>query len=128
VRGRRGGALLLSLASAACYHAVVTTGRAPGDRVIARRSASAFILGIIPPEVINAGPECPGGVATVETRHSFVNVLLGFATLGVYTPVTIVVTCAGTGAGAAPPPTPPPATPPPATPPPPPPPPSSPQP
>jgi hypothetical protein len=104
--------LLLSLASVGCYHAVVTTGRAPGDRVIARRSASAFLLGIIPPEVIDAGPECPGGVATVETRHSFVNVLLGFATVGVYTPVTIVVTCAGTGAGAAPPPTPPPTAPP----------------
>jgi hypothetical protein len=102
VRGRRGGVLVLALASAACYHAVVTTGRPPGDRVIARRSASAFLFGLVPPEVIDAGIDCPGGVATVETRHSFVNAVIGIATIGVYTPMTIVVTCAGTGAGAVP--------------------------
>ncbi len=37
---------------------------------------------------------CPAGAARVETRLSFTNQLVSFFTLGIYTPMEIVVTCA----------------------------------
>jgi hypothetical protein len=36
-------------------------------------------------------------VAKVETRHSFLNQLVGILTLGIYTPMHIKVTCAAGG-------------------------------
>lgn len=40
---------------------------------------------------------CPTGVAKVETQLSFVNMLVGFLTLSIYTPMDIRVTCAEGG-------------------------------
>ena len=37
------------------------------------------------------------GVAKVETVHSFVNQLVGAITFGIFTPMSIKVTCAGRG-------------------------------
>jgi hypothetical protein len=80
-----------------CFHAIVTTGRPAGPEVIQRPWASAFLFGLVPPEIINGAKECPAGVASIETQHSFLNSLVGIATVGIYTPMTITVTCAGPG-------------------------------
>ena len=40
---------------------------------------------------------CPNGVARVETQLSFVNQLVSFLTLGIFTPMSIKVTCAAGG-------------------------------
>jgi hypothetical protein len=89
---------MLVLVQAACFHARVTTGRPPGPDVIYRPWASAFLFGLVPPEILDGSTLCPAaGVATVETSHSFLNSLVGIATVGIYTPMTITVTCAGPG-------------------------------
>jgi hypothetical protein len=85
------------LVTAACFHAVVTTGRPAGPEVIVRPWASSFLFGLVPPEITDAGAHCPGGVARVETQHSFLNTLVSIATVGIYTPMTISATCAGPG-------------------------------
>ena len=91
-------AAMLVLVQVACFHARVTTGRPPGPDVIYRPWASAFLFGLVPPEILDGSTLCPAaGVATVETSHSFLNWLVGVGTVGIYTPMTITVTCAGPG-------------------------------
>ncbi len=80
-----------------CYHANVTTGLEPSAQVYEQTFASAWIFGLVPPNVVRAQDECSNGVARVETRLSFVNMLVGNITFGIYTPMHIKVTCAAGG-------------------------------
>jgi hypothetical protein len=84
---------------AACYHATVETGLTPSTQVLEQTFASSWIYGLVPPKTVSTTSQCPGGVAKVETEHSFVNQLVGFLTLGIYTPMHIRVTCAQGNAG-----------------------------
>ena len=86
----------------ACYHATIETGRPAGDRVIHRPWVNSFIGGLVPPPVVQTAAECPNGVSRVETQHTILNQLVGFITFGIYTPMTITVTCASGGAAALP--------------------------
>lgn len=99
------GLLVLTL-TAACYHATVETGLPPGTQTIEKSFASGWIYGLIPPATVSTASRCPSGVARVETQHSFVNMLVGGITWGIYTPMNIKVTCAASradvGANAAP--------------------------
>jgi hypothetical protein len=91
--------------SLGCYHATVETGATPSPEVIDKSFASGWIYGLVPPSTISTAAKCPNGPAKVETKLSFVNQLVSFLTLGIYTPMQITVTCAAskvaeTGAGA----------------------------
>lgn len=105
---RRLAVIALSLAavtSTACYHAVIDTGRPATGQVINQPWAMSFVYGLIPPPEVNTASTCPGGVAKVETQHSFLNGLVAMLTFGLVTPIQITVTCAGgsaSTAGAAP--------------------------
>lgn len=79
---------------AGCYHATVETGAAPSTEVIEKKFASSWIYGLVPPSTVSTTDRCPNGPSKVETQHSFVNQLVGFLTLGIYTPIEIKVTCA----------------------------------
>ena len=46
--------------------------------------------------------KCPNGVSKVETQLSFVNQLVAWLTLDIYTPMSIKVTCATGGRAEAP--------------------------
>lgn len=90
---------------AGCYHATVETGATPSQQSIRKGFASGWIYGLVPPSTVATQEQCPSGVARVETRLSFVNQLVSFLTLGIYTPMQIDVTCAAAGSenvGAAP--------------------------
>jgi len=78
-----------------CYHATIVTGAKEGT-VIDKPWANSFIYGLVPPAVMDVASQCPGGVAKVETEHSFLNEVVGILTFGIYTPIHIKVTCAGT--------------------------------
>ena len=78
----------------ACYHATVETGATPSTVVIDKSFASSWIYGLVPPETVSTASKCPNGPAKIETQHTFVNQLVGFLTLGIYTPMQIKVTCA----------------------------------
>ena len=97
--------LAASFLSAACYHATIETGAAPSAVVVEKSFASGWIYGLVPPSTVETAGKCSGGVAKVETRLSFVNQLVSFLTFGIYTPMSIKVTCAAgaSGNGAAPP-------------------------
>lgn len=94
LRAPLAAALVLSMA---CWHAIITTGRAESSTVIEHQWASSFVYGLVPPDPVDVESQCKGGVAKVETQHSFLNGLVAFLTLSIYTPIDIKVTCAGAG-------------------------------
>ncbi len=77
-----------------CYAARVETGLKPSATVIKKTFASSWIYGLIPPKTVETAAKCLDGVAIVETQLSFVNQLVSLLTIGIYTPMQIVVTCA----------------------------------
>jgi hypothetical protein len=84
----------LSLFSlSACYHAAIETGLAPNADTIVVPWAHSFIYGLVPPATVSSAAKCKSGVAKVETQMSFLNGLVGAITWGIYTPLTITVTC-----------------------------------
>ena len=84
--------VLVSLAASGCFHATVETGLRPGTQTLTDKWADSWISGLVPPSAVETMERCPAGVARVETRLSFLNQLVGFFTLGIYTPMEIVVT------------------------------------
>lgn len=89
--------LVLTLILPACYHATIDTGLTPGPQTLENKWASGWIYGLVPPSTVETMERCPNGVARVETQLSFANQLVNFITLGIYTPMEIVVTCAAGG-------------------------------
>ncbi len=87
-----------AIALSGCYHATIETGLTPSTQVLEQSFASSWIYGLVPPKTVETASRCPDGVARVETQHTFVNQLVGFLTLGIYTPMHIRVTCAQAGA------------------------------
>jgi len=85
---------LLVLFSAGCYHARVETGRTAGTQHIDKGWAPGFFYGAVGPGTVDGKAGCSHGVSKVETKHSFLNMLVGGLTLGLYTPMTVDVTCA----------------------------------
>ena len=82
------------LTGCATYHAVVVTGIDPGPRKVEDKWADSYAGGLVPPDRVDAGTGCgEDGVAMVETRISFLNGLVSALTLGIYSPMEIVVTC-----------------------------------
>lgn len=80
----------------ASYHAVVKTGIDPGPRKVEDKWADSYIGGLVAPDHVEIGERCgEGGVAMVETKISFVNQLVSTLTLGIYSPMEIIVTCGG---------------------------------
>jgi hypothetical protein len=78
----------------ACYHQVIETGRTPGTTIIDKPWQMSFVYGLVPPPAIDVGTQCPGGIARVETQHTFINGLVAFFSAGIVTPLRATVTCA----------------------------------
>jgi hypothetical protein len=92
--------LALGMLLSGCYHQVIQTGRAPGTTVVKKPWTATWLWGLVPATPIDVTRDCPGGIATVETKQSFMNGLVGGLTLGIYTPREVTVTCAsGTARG-----------------------------
>jgi hypothetical protein len=82
------------LLSAGCYHASIESGMKPGNDKIEQEWASGWAWGLVGPQPIEAQSTCKSGLAKTETEHSFLNGLVGFLTLGIYTPMHLTATCA----------------------------------
>lgn len=83
--------------SAACYHAIIETGRTAGETNVTRHFQPSFIYGLVPPPPLNVTGQCPGGISRVETQHTFVEGLVAVITAGIFTPMTLSVTCSARG-------------------------------
>jgi hypothetical protein len=98
----RGGLTVIAgtLLMTGCFHQIVRTGAAPGNTVIERPWTATWVFGLVAADEIDAITLCPGGVSIIETQQSFLNGLVGVLTLGIFTPQTVTITCAGGGASA----------------------------
>jgi hypothetical protein len=95
VVGLRIGALtVLSVTGVGCYHATVITGLPPSNQTVENAWAPSWIAGLVPPKTVETAERCVDGVAKVETRLSFLNQVVSILTIGIYTPMSIKVTCA----------------------------------
>ncbi len=90
--------IALPLLLTGCYHAQVTTGLQASDQVYQEAWATSFIGGLVPPSIVNAEQHCTNGVARVETRLSFLNMIATIITFNLYSPMEITVTCASASA------------------------------
>jgi Bor protein len=93
----KAGLLCAAVLLTACYHATIDTGLAPSNQVIEKAWASGWVFGLVPPSTVETQSKCSSGVSKVETQLSFVNQLVAFLTLDIYTPMNIKVTCAQGG-------------------------------
>jgi hypothetical protein len=90
-------AALAVLASQACFHQVVQTGRPASSTVIDKPWVSMWLWGLVAAEPIESQPLCRSGVAVVTTEMSFANGLVSALTLGIYTPAHVQITCSSSG-------------------------------
>lgn len=84
-----------------CYHATIETGAKPSTATVEKKWASGWVFGLVPPKTLETQAKCGTGVSKVETRLSFLNMLVSALTLNIYTPMDIRVTCAEGAAGSA---------------------------
>ncbi len=92
-------ALLVSAAllSGACYKVTyVNPGTAPSG-VVQDTKGHFLIFGIVGTAEIHAEAMCPGGVHQVVSKESFIDLVLGAITIGIYTPRTYEIECAAGG-------------------------------
>ena len=82
------------IAITGCYTATIETGRPASNIKIEQNWALCFVYGLVPPKTVETAAKCPHGVAKVMTQISFLNGLVGRLTFGMFTPMTIQVTCA----------------------------------
>lgn len=85
---------LCFLLTGGCYYAVIETGRPASGTTIEREWASSFVGGLVPPRIRDVARRCPSGAARVEAQHTVLNLLATWATLGLYSPVSVTVSCA----------------------------------
>lgn len=101
VRRRLGApVVLLLLALIGCARVTVDTGAAPSDQVLERCCAAAFLGGLVPPKAVHTDVACPQGVARIETSRSFSNLIFTVLTVGLYSPMSLRITCAAAATGA----------------------------
>jgi Bor protein len=86
--------LSLVIALSACYHASIETGLPASADHVTRNWYPVWIYGLVSASTVETAGKCKSGVAKVETQLSFVNMLVGYLTFGIYTPMQLDVTCA----------------------------------
>jgi hypothetical protein len=88
---------MFALTFSGCYQAQVTTGNEAGGETITMRK-TGFINGLVMQGMpVDAASQCNGGVASVTTKLTFVDQILAGLTGGLYTPMTVQITCASGG-------------------------------
>ena len=98
-------ACLAAVLFAGCYHTTVDVQPVaqPVELIphytVQENWVPTWVFGLVPARTIDAATRCPDGVLRVETLHSFLNQLVGALTWGIFTPVTVRLTCrSGSGA------------------------------
>jgi len=89
-------ALLISflVLSAGCYHIRYVTHEPEAPAPVHDAWYDNFVFGLAQvSDPVEVSDLCPGGFARVESRTTFAEGLVAFATLGVYNPQSVKVFC-----------------------------------
>jgi len=79
---------------AGCYHYTVISGAPAANTKIELPWQKSWVAGLVPPDTIKSQTTCPQGIASFETKHSFLNGLVSGLTYSIFTPIHPTVTCA----------------------------------
>ena len=90
------GAVVLSASLSGCYNLKYYDSTVPGPGQSHKVWVHSFVAGLVTAGELDFAAECPKGVYKMQSNHSPVVVLLTVVTVGIYSPVNIVLTC-GTG-------------------------------
>ena len=90
------GLLLCAIALGGCYRATFIRDPQVVRGVEHDQWNHFFIFGLVGETDLDVRQFCPDGrVAEVQTQANFLNGLVSIVTIGIYTPRTVYVTCAG---------------------------------
>lgn len=86
--------LLIGGLLSGCYSTRVSTPREPNGQKIEKPFATGFLYGLATPGAHFYAERCKHGMARMETKYSFLNMLASNLTFGLYTPMHVEVYCA----------------------------------
>lgn len=86
-------ALVLCSLSVGCFHTRVYSAGLPDPDTPIEVRRAAYFWGLKAPQSLFVDKSCPRGIAQVETRHTAGDLGWTVLTLGVYSPLTLRVTC-----------------------------------
>lgn len=87
-------ALALFASGCASYNTRMVTGLPTGGEV-KERDAKFYVYGLVGDDNVDLAQVCPSGVAAVQTQMTAGDKLFTVLTLGIYSPMTMIVECAG---------------------------------
>jgi len=73
---------------------IAITSGAQAQMSAAKQWATTFVYGVVPETVAEAAARCQDGLAKVRRGQTPANTLVTIVTLGMFSPITILVTCA----------------------------------
>lgn len=91
---RRVTLLVAAVALSGCYRFTVVSGAPAGQAQVAKSWQKSWVYGLVPPDTLSTQSTCPRGVASVETVHSFPNMLVSGLTWGIFSPMSVKAVCA----------------------------------
>ncbi len=77
-----------------CFHYTVVSGAPAAQTKVDIPWQKSWVAGLVPPDTIQSRETCPQGIASFETKHSFLNGLVRGLTYSIFTPIHPTVTCA----------------------------------
>jgi len=89
--------VLVATALAGCYSTRVSTPLEPNGNKIEKNFATGFLFGLATPGANIYAERCQHGMARMESKYSFLNMVASNLTLGLYTPMHVEVFCAEPG-------------------------------
>ncbi|HTA74158.1 MAG TPA: hypothetical protein VK733_07790 [Gemmatimonadaceae bacterium] len=91
---RRAIALLLSVISITSAARAQDSTSMSARVTAAKQWATTFVYGVVPAAVAQAAAQCQDGLAKVRRGQTPANTLVSIVTIGMFNPITILVTCA----------------------------------
>jgi hypothetical protein len=86
--------LLVSILLTGCYSSRVSTNKTPNGQKVEKSFATGFFYGLATPGANFYADRCEHGVARVETKISFLNMVASNVSFGLYTPMHVEAYCA----------------------------------
>ncbi len=78
---------------AGCNKITYVNPQVPRGGAVHVEGGSFFIFGLVGEKTIPVYQMCPNGVAQMQSKASFVDLVLGVITIGIYTPRTYEIEC-----------------------------------
>lgn len=87
-------AVTLALSASACFKVTYVNPQAVPNGMVAHDKGHFFLGGLIGEKLIPVYQMCPTGPARMQSKSTFVDLLLTGITLGIYVPRSYAIECA----------------------------------